>query len=133
MSNVSPNHECVKSIWISNFWNLLLTLLECSSPRHLCLKGCQLHWVQLPMQNSGDNFDFYLSRFKSFVRSGFYFRRASLVVQLVKDRPASALGWPWGMGWGGAFRMGNTCTPMADSLWMYGKICHNIVISLQLK
>ena len=26
---------------------------------------------------------------------------------------AGALGWPWGMGWG--FRMGNTCTPMADS------------------
>ena len=29
------------------------------------------------------------------------------------------LGWPWGMGsgerWEGGFRMGNTCTPMADS------------------
>ena len=32
---------------------------------------------------------------------------------------AGALGWPWGMRWGRRwgvwFRMGNTCTPMADS------------------
>ena len=32
---------------------------------------------------------------------------------------AGAPGWPWGMGWGGrwerGFRMGNTCTPMANS------------------
>ena len=32
---------------------------------------------------------------------------------------AGALGWPWGMGWGGrwgrGFRMGSTGTPMADS------------------
>ena len=31
---------------------------------------------------------------------------------------AGALGWLWGLGWGGrwgGFRMGDTCTPMADS------------------
>ena len=36
---------------------------------------------------------------------------------------------------GGGFRMGNTCTPVADSMSMYGKNIHfyHIVISLQLK
>ena len=34
---------------------------------------------------------------------------------------------------GGGFRMGDTCTPIADFMSMYGKNHYNIVISLQLK
>jgi len=38
---------------------------------------------------------------------------------------AGALGWPRGMVWGGrwegGFRMGNTCTPVADSCWCMAK------------
>ena len=50
---------------------------------------------------------------------------------------AGALGWPRGMGWwemGGGFRMGNTCTPMADSCQCMPKpLQYCKVISLQLK
>ena len=51
---------------------------------------------------------------------------------------AGALGWPRGTGWGGrcvwGFRMGNTCTPMADSCQCMAKpIQYCKVISLQLK
>ena len=35
---------------------------------------------------------------------------------------AGALGWSSGMGWGGGFRMGNTCKPMADSCQCMTKI-----------
>ena len=38
---------------------------------------------------------------------------------------AGALGWPRGMVWGGkwegGFRIGNTCTPMADACWCMAK------------
>ena len=51
---------------------------------------------------------------------------------------AGALGWPRGIGWGGRwegrFRMGNTCTPMADPCQRMAKpIQYCKVISLQLK
>ena len=51
---------------------------------------------------------------------------------------SGALGWPRGMvqggDVGGGFRMGNTCTPMADSCWCMAKpIQYCKVISLQLK
>ena len=51
---------------------------------------------------------------------------------------AGALGWPWGMRWGGrwegGFRMGNTCTPTADSSQCMAKpLQYCKVISLQLK
>ena len=51
---------------------------------------------------------------------------------------AGALGWPRGMGWGGrwegAFMMGNTCTPVADSCQCMAKpLQYCKVISLQLK
>ena len=48
-----------------------------------------------------------------------------------------ALGWPRRMIWGGmweGFRMGNTCTPVADSCWCMAKpIQYCKVISLQFK
>ena len=44
------------------------------------------------------------------------------------------LGWPRGMRWGGRFRMGNTCTPVADSCQCMAKpIQYGKVISLQNK
>ena len=49
---------------------------------------------------------------------------------------ASALGWPrgTGWGWGGRFRMGNTCTPVVDSRQCMAKpLQYCKVISLQLK
>ena len=50
---------------------------------------------------------------------------------------AGALGWPWGMGWGRGWRglrMGNTCTPMADSCdYMAKPPQYCKIISLQLK
>ena len=50
---------------------------------------------------------------------------------------AGALGWPRGMGWwemGGGFRMGNTCTPVADSCQcMAQPLQYCKVISIQLK
>ena len=33
----------------------------------------------------------------------------------------------WDSGWGGEFRMGNTCVPMADSCECMGKTHHSIV------
>ena len=47
---------------------------------------------------------------------------------------ASALGGPWGREVRGGFRMGNTCTPMADSCQCMAKpIQYCKVISFQLK
>ena len=50
---------------------------------------------------------------------------------------AGTLGWPRGMGWGGkwegGFRMGNTCTPMADSCLWQKPLQYCKVISFQLK
>ena len=50
---------------------------------------------------------------------------------------AGALGWPWGMGWEGVgrgLRMGNTCTPTADSCQGMAKSSTIYkVITLQLK
>ena len=48
---------------------------------------------------------------------------------------AGALGWPWGMGWGGrGIQDGDTCTPMADSCQRMAKpLQYCKVISLQLK
>ena len=48
---------------------------------------------------------------------------------------ASALGWPWGMGWGGQWEVVQDEGHMYTHGWfvsMYGKSHYNIVISLQL-
>ena len=47
---------------------------------------------------------------------------------------AGVLGQPRGIEWGGGFRMGDTCTPMADSSQcMENPTQYCKVISLQLK
>ena len=47
-----------------------------------------------------------------------------------------ALGWPWGMGWGGRWERGSGWEHTYTHGWfmsMYGKNHYNVVISLQLK